>query len=127
MRYPATTNGVGTPLAFGWWPFPLVVFLHGNHSVCAAGGSCGCDHTCAASDRVPNHLGYNYLLEVLASWGYIAVSIDGFDVTCASGSGMTDYEARGRLVLEHLRRWKDWNSAGGDPWGGKLLSGTTST
>jgi hypothetical protein len=118
VRYPATTNGVKTPVAPGWAPYPLVVFLHGNHDVCGPAGSCTCNHNCAVADRIPNYLGYDYLLDVLASWGYVAVSIDAFDVTCASGVSMTEYEARGRLVLEHLRRWKDWNSGGGDPWGG---------
>lgn len=31
---------------------------------------------------------------------------------------MSDYEARGRLVLQHLQKWQDWDSSGNDPWGG---------
>jgi len=114
VRYPATAPGVSTPVAAG--NFPLVIFLHGNHATCP----CSCSHACAPADRIPNHLGYNYMLDILASRGIIAVSIDGFDVTCASSFTMSDYEARGRLVLRHLEKWADWNANGSDPWGGLL-------
>lgn len=39
---------------------------------------------------------------------------------------MSDYEARGRLILRHLGKWKDWNDSATDPWGGlfhKRLNG----
>jgi hypothetical protein len=113
VRYPATASGPGQPVA-GSGRYPLIIFLHGNHATCP----CSCSHSCAAASRIPNHLGYDYLLDVLASWGFIAVSIDGFDVTCAGSSAMTDYEARGRLVLRHLEKWRDWDNAGSDPWSG---------
>lgn len=116
VRYPATSAGSGKPVASG--RYPLIIFLHGNHVTCA----CSCSHSCAPADRVPNHLGYNYMLDILASQGFIAVSIDGFDVTCASSFSMSDYEARGRLVLRHLAKWTDWNVAGTDPWGGLFRS-----
>jgi hypothetical protein len=116
VRYPAASSGVDTPIA-NRGPFPLAVFLHGNHTTCTP---CSCDHSCAPAARVPSHAGYNYLLDLLASWGIIAVSIDGFDVTCAWSPNMTDYEGRARLVLEHLRRWTDWNALGTDPWGGRF-------
>jgi len=116
VRYPAKTAGVQQPVVGPkWWRrYPLIVFLHGNHATCP----CSCSHACAAASRIPNHLGYDYLLDVLASWGFVAVSIDGFDVTCAGSFLMSDYEARGRLVLRHLERWQDWSANGTDPWGG---------
>lgn len=113
VRYPAATNGVNQPVA-GTGRYPLIVFLHGNHATCP----CSCSHTCPKPNRIPNHLGYNYLLDVLASWGFIAVSIDGFDVTCAGSPSMSDYEARGRLVLRHLTKWQGWDAAATDPWSG---------
>ncbi len=115
VRYPATASGAGQPVA-GSARYPLVVFLHGNHYTCSS--PCSGSHSCPAADRVPNQRGYDYLLDVLASWGFIAVSIDGFDVTEAWSPSMTDYEARGRLILHHLGRWKDWDALGTDPWGG---------
>lgn len=117
VRYPATVAGAKKPVA-GKGSYPIVFFLHGNHSVCSAGGFCSGDKSCPPADRIPNHLGYNYLLDVLASWGFIAVSIDGFDVTAAWSPFMSDYEARGRLILRHLGKWRDWNQNGTDPWGG---------
>jgi hypothetical protein len=114
VRYPARSSGDDTPIAFG--RFPLVLFLHGNHATCP----CSCSHACAPADRIPNHIGYNYLLDILASQGFIAVSIDGFDVTCAGSPTMSDYEARGRLMLRHLELWRNWNLAGGDPWGNRF-------
>lgn len=113
VRYPAKANGDMADLPDDG-VYPLAVFLHGNHATCP----CSCSHACAAGDRIPNHLGYNYLLDVLASWGIVSVSIDGFDVTCAGSASMSDYEGRGRLVLRHLGLWDDWNNNGTDPWGG---------
>lgn len=113
VRYPAESNGLGQPLA-SEGDYPLVVFLHGNHATCP----CSCSHACPPADRIPNHLGYNYLLDILASRGFVVVSIDGFDVTCASSFTMSDYEARGRLVLRHLEKWQTWNASASDPWGG---------
>jgi hypothetical protein len=115
VRYPAAASGPGQPVA-GIGRYPLVLFLHGNHYTCS--NPCSGSHACAPADRIPNHRGYDYLLDILASWGFIAVSIDGFDVTAAWSPLMSDYEARGRLVLRHLDRWKAWNAAPSDPWGG---------
>jgi hypothetical protein len=116
VRYPATTSGPGQPVASTFVRYPLVIFLHGNHSTCS--NPCSGSHACAPSDRVPSHRGYDYLLDVLASWGFIAVSIDGFDVTAAWSPLMSDYEARGRLVLRHLEKWQAWDASPVDPWGG---------
>lgn len=113
IRYPAIMKGLAQPIV-GSRRYPLILFLHGNHATCP----CSCSHACPEGDRIPNHLGYNYLLDLLASKGFIVVSVDGFDVTCAGSISMSDYEARGRLVLRHLQKWRDWNVVGGDPWGG---------
>lgn len=115
VRYPATASGVGQPVA-GLGRYPLVLFLHGNHRTCS--NPCSGSHTCPPADRLPNHRGYDYLLDILASWGFVAVSIDGFDVTAAWSPLMSDYEARGRLILRHLQKWQAWNASPTDPWGG---------
>lgn len=116
VRYPAAASGVGQPVASFFVRYPLVIVLHGNHATCS--NPCSGSHACAPGDRVPNHRGYDYLLDVLASWGFIAVSIDGFDVTAAFSPLMSDYEARGRLVLRHLQKWQAWDASPTDPWGG---------
>ena len=55
IRYPATYSGVDAPVAAG--TFPLVVIMHGN------------------SGMDTSYLGYNYLLDHLAGWGFIAMSV----------------------------------------------------
>ena len=116
VRYPAVASGVGQPVAGFFVRYPLVILLHGNHWTCS--NPCSGSHTCVPGNRVPNHRGYDYLLDILASWGFLAVSIDGFDVTMAWSPLMSDYEARGRLVLRHLAKWQSWDASPTDPWGG---------
>jgi hypothetical protein len=58
---------------------PLVLFLHGRHSTCYRGGPNGQasgDWPCPPGWRpVPSHTGYRYITDVLATQGYLAVSI----------------------------------------------------
>lgn len=106
---------------------PLLVFLHGNHGTCGTGtaprndGSCEYTNegTCPAGYIVtPNHEGYNYVAETLASWGYVVVSINANrGITCGGGNS-DDWGlilARGRLVLKHLQLWNEWSTSGGAP------------
>jgi Chlorophyllase len=87
VSYPATVPGVDVPVSNAQASYPLVVVMHGMHS---------------AAD--PSYQGYTYLLDHLASRGYIAVSIDVNAINGASvkfvGGGMQD--TRGHAVLEHL-------------------------
>ncbi|KQT49188.1 hypothetical protein ASG52_09470 [Methylobacterium sp. Leaf456] len=109
-------------------PFPLIIFLHGNHSTCGryddsaevrfddrsnytTTGKCPSGYTVA-----PNHLGYTYLAEELASWGYVVVSINanrgitgGIGVDGDSGLNLM----RGRLVLRHMALLSAWNRGTG--------------
>jgi hypothetical protein len=57
--------------------------------------------------------------DILASQGYIAVSIsangiNGQDDAASDGGA----EARSLLIRRHLALWAQWNTAGGDPFGG---------
>ncbi len=108
-------------------PYPVIVFLHGNHATCGRGsnpriddrsdysatGECPTDYVV-----VPNHRGYDYLAERLASWGYIVVSINANRGINAS-PGITEDAGlnltRGRLVLKHLQLLSTWNTFGGTP------------
>lgn len=107
-------------------PRPIVFLLHGNHSTCGEGNpriDSDCTYTyegtCPTGQVVtPNHEGYNYLGQQLASLGYIAVTINANrGITCGAG---TDADwglnlARGRLVLRHIEEWMHWATAGGAP------------
>jgi len=93
-------------------PRPLVLFLHGRHDVCYDVGDL--DHTttdwpCQAPfAEVPNHLGYDYLQQVLASQGFATVSvrvngINAQDFRLADGGA----GARAQIVERHLDHWVD--------------------
>ena len=102
-----------------WYPnsnatslYPLVVMVHGNHL-----------------STEPSEIGYDYLGEMLASQGFIAVSIDEnflnlaaiFSVTrfgristlkqyiLSSNTG-PEYIARALILLETLKEFRRWNS-----------------
>ncbi len=82
-------------------PFPLVLIVHGNHSMAHF------------SDG-----GYAYLGEHLASRGMIAVSVDenflnGYMLADAGGVEMP---LRGWLLLKHLQQWRTWNETPGTPF-----------
>ena len=106
-------------------PMPLVLLLHGRHSTCFRGGADGelsGDWPCPSGWRaVPSHAGYRYIADVLASQGYLAVSIaangvNGQDGLLEDGGS----SARSSLVRHHLAQWAEWSGHGGDPWGGRF-------
>lgn len=115
------------PTTWAATPAPLVVFLHGNHATCGRGSNPRIDDrtdytssgTCPAGYVVtPNHAGYAYLAEKLASWGYVVVSINANRGINAAGGVSGDSGlnlARGRLILKHLQRLSEWNKDGGTP------------
>lgn len=123
IPFPTTLYGVVRhPLELSAGPFPLVAFLHGNHGNCRPSpftSDDDCvetnDHDCHRSGytTTPNAEGLAYLGETLAAQGYVAFSISGNAVNCRD-----DYIAeRASLILEHLRRWREWATTGGDPFG----------
>ncbi|MFP4976757.1 alpha/beta hydrolase family protein [Paenibacillus sp. CN-4] len=94
----------------GEGPFPLVVTVHGNH---------------LATDY--SDTGYGYLGTLLASRGYIFVSVDEnflntspFDDLLLVKVLEGENRARGWLLLEHLKTWKDWNAQKSSPLYGKV-------
>lgn len=104
---------------------PLVLLLHGRHSTCYRGGPGGeasGDWPCPQGWKpVPSQTGYRYVADVLASQGYLTVSIaangvNGQDAFLDDGGA----SARSQLVRHHLGLWARWASAGGDPWGGRF-------
>jgi hypothetical protein len=76
-------------------PFPLVLIVHGNH------------YMIDDSDA-----GYAYLGELLASRGYIVVSVDeNFLNGYLTGSAKWENDARAWLLLKHLEIWHEWNQS----------------
>jgi hypothetical protein len=106
-----------TDLAAG--PFPLVLFLHGNHASCYRGDRAGYTWPCPLNWKpLPNHEGYDYLATRLASWGYVVASISGNGVNVLGNEvDDTGMLQRGLLLEKHFDLWNRWSSVGGDPFG----------
>ncbi|WP_447035256.1 alpha/beta hydrolase family protein [Streptomyces sp. DSM 118878] len=90
---------------------PLALFLHGRHYTCyGTGDGQGGGWPCGRGTKpVPSHAGYHKAQELLASQGYVTVSIaangiNGQDDLAEDGGA----QARSSLVRLHLGRWADW-------------------
>jgi hypothetical protein len=92
-------------------PFPLVLIVHGNHSM-----------------EVFSDPGYAYLGGLLASQGFIVVSVDEnfFNSSTADFINPLTFRAgeensaRGWLLLEHLAQWRAWSQDPKHPLFGKV-------
>ncbi len=85
----------------GEGPFPLVLIVHGNHGM-----------------EDYSDPGYAYLGELLASRGFIMVSVD---ENLINGTWSGDFRGkemplRGWLLLEHLKVWRGWNARADSPF-----------
>ena len=88
-------------------PRPVVLLMHGRHDWCYLPGDpygAAFDWPCRApAIPVPSHLGYTYAQELLASQGYLTVSVAANGVNAQDGlleEGGAD--ARADLVRRHL-------------------------
>jgi len=95
----------------GTGPFPLVLIVHGNHLM-----------------EEYSDPGYAYLGSLMASRGFIFASVDENFLNSSPGdlTGFPDVglkeenDARGWLLLEHLRLWREWNGSAGSPFRGRV-------
>jgi dienelactone hydrolase len=102
-----------------WWPeghgpFPLVLIVHGNHRM-----------------EESSDPGYAFLTTLLASQGFIVASVDE-NFLNSSLADLADpfrfrngeeSQARGWLLLEHLKQWRAWNADASNPLHGKVDMG----
>lgn len=125
------TGRVFSPAALDEGPFPIVLLLHGWHGTCYdpadPDGSPG-DGSYNGGFRIwpcpppmvpiPSFEGYDYLGELLASHGFVVVSVSANGIN-ANDNDDPDFGmgTRADLLDEHLDRWAVWNSAGGEPFG----------
>lgn len=85
-------------------PFPLVLVVHGNHNM--------------ADFSDP---GYAWLGELLASRGFITVSVDENFFNGSYWGGLEkENDGRGWLLLKHLEVWREWNRTPGNPFHRKV-------
>ncbi|MEO0570908.1 MAG: hypothetical protein AAF039_04320 [Bacteroidota bacterium] len=91
----------------GQGPFPLALIVHGNHSM-----------------QDYSDTGYGYLGELLASKGIILASVDENFINGSwsdiFGGLDEENDARGWLLLEHLRQFHDWNRTSENPFYQKI-------
>lgn len=74
-------------------PFPLVLIVHGNHKM-----------------QEYSDPGYAYLGELLASRGFILVSVDENFFNGAFMGGLSqENDGRAWMLLQHLKVWRAWN------------------
>ncbi|GAA4974751.1 hypothetical protein GCM10025331_81380 [Actinoplanes utahensis] len=96
---------------------PLALFLHGRHWTCWVPGEEGFilgQWPCpSGAEPVPSHRGYLQAQQLLASQGYLTVSISANGINGQDGAD-TDggAQARSSLVRTHLARWADWAGSG---------------
>lgn len=94
----------------GAGPFPLVLIVHGNHEM-----------------EDFSDVGYAYLGELLASQGFILVSVDENFLNSSPADQINPFasrrgdenDARAWLLLEHLRQWRRWDADPVHPLRGK--------
>jgi dienelactone hydrolase len=84
-------------------PFPLVLVVHGNHSM-----------------EDFSDPGYDYLGELLASRGYILASVD---ENFINGGIRGENDARGWFLLRHIALFQEFNAEEGNPFEGKVDMG----
>jgi hypothetical protein len=104
-------------------PFPMIVFLHGRHVTCYRGTTTSLRWPCMSNQQpIPSYQGYDYIASVLASNGYIVVSISANGIS-AFDAQVTDLgmQARAELIQRHLDQWKTFNTTGAAPFGTKFV------
>lgn len=104
-------------------PFPLVLFLHGRHATCAKGSTAYLQWPCSSGRTpIPSYRGFAYASAILASHGYIVVSISanglsGLDNMAADFGA----QARAELLQHHLDLWRTFTTTGGAPFGSTFI------
>src|SRR5574338_1705104 len=104
-------------------PYPVILFLHGRHATCFKGSSQLLQWPCTKGALpIPSYQGYDYTSEVLASHGYVVVSVSANGVNAVDNSVFDlGALARAELLQKHLDILKTFNTTGGAPFGTKFV------
>src|SRR6185503_16868108 len=117
------TASIHYPTNLSAGPFPVILFLHGRHETCFSGGGGKFLQWPCTNGRqpIPSYKGYDYVSQVLASHGYVIVSVSANGVN-AVDNGVFDFGAlaRAELLQKHLDILKTFNTTGGAPFGTKF-------
>ncbi|MFF4504464.1 hypothetical protein [Streptomyces sp. NPDC001401] len=89
---------------------PLALFLHGRHSTCYTRTDVTGDWPCPQGTKpIPSYRGYLRDQRLLASQGYVTVSISANGINAQDDAAEDGgAQARSSLVRQHLARWADW-------------------
>lgn len=117
--FPAAVELIGSvhaPTDLTGGPRPLIVFLHGRHNTSynPTTNQAFLEWPPAVGRQsIPSYQGYDYISNVLASHGYIVISISANGIN-ARDNGTSDFgmSARAQLVQRHLDIWRDLNTTG---------------
>jgi hypothetical protein len=115
---------IHSPTNLSGGPFPVIVLLHGRHATCFKGGSQLLQWPCTfnGSQPIPSYQGYDYVAEVLASHGYVVVSVSANGVNARDNSVFDlGALARAELLQKHLDILNGFNTTGGAPFGTKFV------
>src|SRR4026208_298830 len=112
------------PTSLAGGPFPVIVFLHGRHGTCFKGSTQLLPWPCTdnGSQPIPSYQGYDYVSNVLASHGYVVVSVSANGVNAVDNSVFDlGALARAELLQKHLDILNTFNTTGGAPFGTKFV------
>jgi hypothetical protein len=95
----------------------VVLFLHGRHITCytPGGEDVSIDWPCAGGQKsIPSYLGYTAQQKLLASQGFVSVSISANGINGQDGQDLdAGAAARALLVRRHLDLLADWGAGKG--------------
>ena len=144
FAHPVEMRGEVTfPIDLDCGPYPIVFIMHGNHPTCIDqegkiynGWPCREDQPAPCpedghdpggtittggcrEDDTPlyNHLGYGYFARMLASHGFIVVSVSANGINAHDG----DIDDRAELFQMHMELWDQFNTLGGAPFGNLFI------
>src|SRR6185503_14898897 len=112
------------PTGLSGGPFPVILFLHGRHVTCSSGGGgIFLEWPCSGNRQsIPSFEGYDYVSDVLASHGYVVVSVSANGVNAVDNLVFDlGALARAELLQKHLDILKGFNTTGGVPFGTKFV------
>jgi hypothetical protein len=131
----------------GRGPFPVIIFMHGNHETCSSAigqqyglliepgsaatysdGKCTTGSATADSlfgiDESRSYLGYDYIEERMASQGYVVASMDINDITnWSNNANESGYMGRAEIMAKTFDLLRKWDHQTGPSGIGNALIG----
>lgn len=107
--------------------YPVVIFMHGRHSTTydPATNQAFLEWPPSAGRlSIPSYRGYDYAANLLASDGYIVISVSANGINANDNNAAVNDRgatARASLIQKHLDLWKTWTTVGGGPFGTQFV------